>query len=292
MFVKDDLVEGVSLLLLKKGFTVKQLPRKWFDIVARNGSRILIIKVLADANSISSELAGEMKRICFFLKATPLVIAEKAAGPLEEGVVYQRFGIYTVSVGTLASCLDNKLPFVTRRNSGLTVSIIGERFSRMMEELRYSLSDVSRKVGVSRQMVVRYKADNSEISVERAEAVHDLFGESVFEKVDILSCTENHVEEGRSVLARKYGRLGFRAVDTRKAPFDIIAKSGKDIILTEVGDRHNAELESITRLIDADKLIIFDRKKPKERDIPKMSKQEFLDMSTSDELIRFLREFR
>ncbi|MBI2142301.1 helix-turn-helix domain-containing protein [Candidatus Woesearchaeota archaeon] len=289
--MKAELLERVGMLLLRNGFTVKCLPRSSFDIVARKDSKILIVKVLQDANSISSELAREMTSIASFLSAAPVVVSEKAGADLEDGIVYSRFGVYAVSFSTFEDCVEDRLPFVMSSQSGLTVSVSGERLASNMEEKGYSLSGLSRRVGVSRQMIVRYRTGKSEISVRKAAVMQRIFGDSIFEKVNIFSSVADGNQENPSLLAKKYENLGFRAADTRKAPFDIIARKESEIILTGVGDTLNPAFVALTKLIDADKLMIFERKKLKEKSVPSMSKSEFLEMETARELIRFVREF-
>ncbi len=289
--MKKELLEKVGVLLLRKGFTVKYLPRRWFDIVARRQETILLVKVLNDANSMSSDLAAEMNRIGSVLGASPIIIAEKAGELLEDNVVYLRFGIYTISISTFEKSLENNLPVMMKKNSGITVSIDGNRLSEIIRDLGYSISDVSRRMGVSRQMVIRYKIEKSEISVKKAEQMHKFFGDSIFKKVNIFSQKTEPHQIVHSSVAMKYEKLGFRASDTRKAPFDIIAKGNNEIILTEVGETHNPEVRSLTRLIDANNLVIFDKKKPSNADIPNISRESFLDINTAQELIKFLKEF-
>ena len=48
--MKETLLDKVNIFLLKKGFTIKNLTRTCFDILARKGSQILLIKILEDAN--------------------------------------------------------------------------------------------------------------------------------------------------------------------------------------------------------------------------------------------------
>ncbi len=289
--MKNELLDRVAMALLRKGFTVKILPRKWFDIVARRESSILIIKVLSDANSISQELADEMKKIGSFISGSPLIIAERAGELLEDGVVYSRFGIYTISLATFSDCINERLPFVIKGNSGMTVRVSGERLSQGIQSRGYSLTDISRRIGVSKQMIVRYKVEKSEVSLKKAEVLHRMFGEAIFEKVNVFSVSAEMGKSTQSGIAKKFEELGFSAVDTRKAPFDVIAKGKSQIILTEVGDSPKPELSSITKLIEADNLIIFDSKKPKEKTIPHISRQSFLDIETEHELTKFLREF-
>jgi len=69
----------------------------------------------------------------------------------------------------------------------------------------------------------------------------------------------------------------------------VIAKKDNEIILTEVGDKKHGKLHSIARLLDTDNLVIFNKKKPK--DIPAVTKEEFLSFEKAKELIKFVKEF-
>ncbi|MBI2661195.1 hypothetical protein HYX09_02900 [Candidatus Woesearchaeota archaeon] len=91
-------------------------------------------------------------------------------------------------------------------------------------------------------------------------------------------------------IAAKYVQLGFEATDTRKTPFNVIAKKDNEVILTEVGDRINPEAVSLSKLIEAGNLVIFKNKKPA-KEVASMKKEEFLGFEKANELIRFLKEF-
>ena len=93
----------------------------------------------------------------------------------------------------------------------------------------------------------------------------------------------------KTEVGKKYTELGFQSAETRKVPFDVIAKKKNEIILTKVGDKTDESLHSLSRLIDADKLVIFNKKRPK--DIPSLTKEEFLEFEEASELIKFIKEF-
>jgi putative transcriptional regulator len=287
--MKRNLIENISVFLLKKGFTIKHLTRTCFDILARNGERILLIKALEDANSISREYAEEMNKIAAYINATSLIVAEKAGKELEDNVVYNRFDLYTLNFNTFVNCVNNKFPFLKRTQAGLTASVIGKKFKKEREDLGYSLNFLSRKIGVTSRMITKYENEDSEITINKAMKIYDIFGENVFRRIDIFSRKESFEEGSVSDLSRKYVELGFEATDTNKVPFDIIAKKDKELILTEVGDKTNPEFTSLSRLLDADNLVIFKKKKPK--DIPAVTKEEFMDFEKANELIKFLKGF-
>ncbi|MCP3684917.1 MAG: helix-turn-helix domain-containing protein [bacterium] len=286
--MKQDLLEEVCVYLLKKSFTVKSLTRSCFDILARRESHILLLKVLQDANSISEEAANEMKRISSYLGAAPIIIAEGAGNKLTNNVVYSRFGVHTLNFNTFSNCIENKFPIAKSTQAGITASIAGDRLREKMEELGYSLNDMSRKLGVSRRMILKYES-GSEVSLSKAEKMYTVFGGGIFNRINVFKEKMFTDKSPTSEITRKYDQLGFDAVKTKRAPFDVIAKRKREVILTEVGDKSNPNLTPVKRLLDADSLVIFRKKKP--RNIPALTKKEFLEFQKSDQLIKFLKEF-
>lgn len=297
--MKHNLMDKVGVLLLRHGYTVKTLTGSSFDMVARKESRVLLIKVLEDANSISGDFADSMKNLSSYIDASPIIVAEKAGRLLEDGVVYSRFGVYTFNYNTLGGCLESRFPIIVSTNAGFAASVVGEKLRQQREEKGLSLGAIARKVGVSKRMVAKYESSSSDVSLRSAIALNRLFGSEIFDKVDIFRVAKEIVGVKPSVIARKYYELGFRAADTRKAPFDVVAKQGKELILTEVSkNRANPQLESMRQLLGADALVILDKNAGRtgysekgKKKLPSLQKKDFLDFGSAKELIRFLREF-
>jgi len=284
--MKSNLAEKIGVFLLKNNFTVRYLTG-CFDIVARRDSNILLIKVLEDANSITEEYAKQILRISSYVKGSPLVIAEKAGSLLRDNVVYMRFNVFTLNLETFKNSIRNKFPFVIRTKAGLTALIDGKKLKQLREDEGISLGNLSAKTKVSKRMIQRYESENSEITLDKAYRFYDIFGDRVFNKIDIFREIKEQGEQ-HSLYSKKYSALGFDASDTRKAPFDVIAKKGPEIILTELGDKSKSS--QLSKLLDADNLIIYKRKKPK--DVPALKKNEFMEFESANELIKFLKEFQ
>lgn len=287
--MKQNLLEKAGIFLLKKGFTVKSLTGSCFDVIARKEENILLIKLLEDANSISKEFSEEMQKISSYLAASPIIISEKAGIKLEDNVVYSRFDIYTLNFNTFKNCIDNKFPFIKSDHAGLTAHISSKRLNEIIKEKGISTNTLARKIGVSASMVKKYEAGNVDLTINKALKLYNYLGPSVFDRIDIFSKRLEEKDSIKTEISRKYSDLGFRATDIKKVPFDVVAKKEKEIILTKIGDKASPHLESVSRLIDADRLAIFKKEKPK--DIPAMTKKEFFEFKTAKELIRFLKEF-
>lgn len=302
--MKRSLMDQVGVLLLRQGYTVKSITRTSFDLVARKGENILLLKVLEDANGISEEYTTSMKNLSSYIGASPLIVAEKAGHELEDGVVYARFGVYACNYSTFSSCLDSKFPVIISTRAGFTAQVAGGKLRQKREEKGYSLGAISRRIGVSKRMVAKYEANSADISLRSAIALNRIFGNDVFSKVDVFAVAKETMNENPSIIARKYDELGFRAADTKKAPFDVVAKLEKELILTEIENAKSArhsrsrhQLESLQQLLGADALVILDSKSSRQqglkskKTLPSLQKRDFLGMESAKELIKFLREF-
>ncbi|MBI2176504.1 helix-turn-helix domain-containing protein [Candidatus Woesearchaeota archaeon] len=297
--MKHSLMDDIGVLLLRHSYTVKTLTGSSFDMVARKESRVLLIKVLEDANSITEEYAESMKNLSSYIDASPVVVAEKAGRLLEDGVVYSRFGVYTFNYSTFSSCLESRFPIIVSTKAGFAASVIGGRLRQQREEKGLSLGAIARKVGVSKRMVAKYESSSSDVSLRSAIALNRLFGSEIFGKVDIFRVAKETLGVKPSVIARKYYELGFRAADTRKAPFDVVAKLERELILTEVSkSKPNPHLESLQQLLGADALVILDKNtgsadysERNKKKLPSLQKRDFLGIGSAKELIKFLREF-
>src|SRR3989338_5395854 len=244
--MKSNLIDRLGMFLLKDGFTVKSLTRICFDLLARKHDKILLIKVLEDANAVTKEYTDAMNTISSYIGAIPIIIAEKAGNKLEDNVLYTRFNLYT-------------------------------------------LNYLSKKVGVTSRMIDIYEKGDSEITINKAMKIYDIFGHQVFNEINIFSGYKKIESRDNSDFSKKYITLGFEASDTKKSPFDVIAKKDNELILTKVGDKARPDFPSLSKLLDADNLVIFKKKKPK--DIPAVTKKEFLEFEKANELIKFLKEF-
>lgn len=281
------LLERVNLLLLEKGFIVRNV-NSFFDILARNKNSVLMIKVLTDANSIYSDTLKEMNKVAIFTGCIPIIIAEKGGGVLEDNVVYSRNGVYTINSKTFENFIDNKSLFIRSTRAGLTASINSEKFTNILEKTSISLAEIAISLGVSKKMIVHYNTENPNIDFRRALRLYDILGD-VFAKIDLFSFNNNVEYDYSSDVSRKYSELGFDVAELRKGPINIIAKSDETMIFTKVGDKVSKNAFSLSLLIEGDDLVIFDKKKPK--DIPAIQKGEFLDIENAKELLKVIDEF-
>lgn len=291
---RNGMIDELCMLLLKQGYALKCVSRSCFDIIARGPKTTLLLKVLQDVNALSADGVAEMKRVASMVKAVPLVIGETAGRKLEDGVVYMRIGMYTLSLGTFEEALNGDHPMLLSTSAGVTFSISGERLRTRREEHGFSRKDLSRRLGVSPKMVDKYESDASAVTVAKGMRIYDLFGEDVFNPINLFEFVtevQPRLPELSSDIAVKYFELGFEVVEVKRVPFDLLARNEHEIIFTELGDTVKPEMQSLAKLIDADNLLIFEKRKPKDKDLPSMKREEFMEIDKAKELVKFLKEF-
>jgi predicted transcriptional regulator len=287
--MKPEILEKSCVFLLKQGYTVKTLTHTCFDALARKGDRILLIKILEDANAVSAEYANEMCKVATYLHGAPVIVAHKAGALLQDNVVYSRFGIYCLNHSTFKQSILNRFPFVYRDRAGLTAVLDGSRLRETRERKGYSLSALADRVGVSKSMVQRYERQEAKVTISKALKLHKLLGDRIFQKIDIFTHSRSGVPELKTAIGQKFDNLGFEATETKKVPFDVIAKKDEELVLTDVGDKQHPHLKPVSQLLDAQNLVIYKKKKPKK--VPSLTKKEFMEFEEAYELIRFLKEY-
>jgi len=269
------IVRSVLKILSKAGYVVTDLVEtrpRCFDIVARKGDVILLLKILYNIESLRHEMAREMKVIARLLKASPIVIGEKYKNDyLDRGVVYNRHGLPVINTATFYDfVVEGIYPFIYSSPGGYFVKIDSEKFREIRERLNLSLGDLAGILGVSRRTVKKYEED-FDTSIETALKIEEMFG-NVFRSIDILNFVEDEevdfkcefVGREREILDR-LECIGVKVYPIRSAPFDIVSQAEDEKILTGVRqvreiDRRANVLGKISKVLSTKAVYIVDRK--------------------------------
>jgi putative transcriptional regulator len=243
MMNKEFLTDRVADLLARSGFSVSDRcyvrPRS-FDLAARRGGLLLILKILSNIDGLNEKTAVEIRRLAKYLSGNPLLIGEKTRDhSLEGGVVYFRYGVPTVSPTTLMDWIAEEIPpFVYAAHGGLYVKIDGGLLRKLRLESGISLGALASELSVSRRTVSKYEIESMDTTIEIALRLEELFGQELIKPVEIL--------ESASPLAGEQGliddkvlshlaQIGFDVFPTVKSPFNAITQNKALVVLTGVG---------------------------------------------------------
>src|SRR6056297_4026076 len=121
---RSALVGNVTAMLEDAGFLVSDrcaIRPKSFDIAARRGKDVLLVKILGNIDAFDAETGAEMRRLGTYLDATPVVVGLRTRDEeLEPGVVYFRHGVPVLSPDTAMELfVEGMSPLVYAAPGGL-----------------------------------------------------------------------------------------------------------------------------------------------------------------------------
>lgn len=239
---RSALVGNVMAMLEDAGFLVSDrcaVRPKSFDVAARRGREVLLVKILGNIDSFDTATGAEMRRLGMYLDATPLVIGLRTRDEeLEPGVVYFRHGVPVLSPDTATDLFVEEVPpLIYAAPGGLYVSIDGNILADAREDREWSLGQLANELGVSRRTVSKYE-DGMNASVEIAVQLEEMFDAPLTNPVDVFDPDEVHEDESTPEdpevgpdderLVAVLTRVGFDVHPTLRSPFNAVSEDERE----------------------------------------------------------------
>ncbi|WP_248908737.1 transcriptional regulator [Halocatena marina] len=243
---RSALVGNVIAMLEDAGFLVSDrcaVRPKSFDIAARRSKDVILVKILGNIDSFDTATGTEMRRLGFYLDATPIVIGLRTRDEqLEPGVVYFRHGVPVLSPDTAMDLFVEEVPpLIYAAPGGLYVSIDGDVLADEREEREWSLGQLANELGVSRRTVSKYESGMN-ASVEVAVQLEELFNAPLTDPVDVFDPGDVHEDESTpddpevdpddEQLVTVLTRVGFDVHPTLRSPFKAVSEDEREKVLT------------------------------------------------------------
>lgn len=279
---RADLIEQVRATMARAGFAVSErcdLRPVSFDLVARRDKDLLILKVLTNVDALSEPIADEMKVLCKFLDARPLLVGLRAGtGQLEPGVVYARHGIPIVTPGTLTEyVLHGDAPVVFAAPGGFYVQMDAAALRAARERLNLSLGVMAQMAGVSRRAIQMYEEGMS-ASIDAATRLEEFLQSELIRPFDPFRAfdpasfeppapkpEEPQQDPVEAILLRLLEGLGYEVRSTRRAPFNALSTQDRTTYLTGVGEdspqlrRRARVVTSVSRITERPGFFVVER---------------------------------
>jgi putative transcriptional regulator len=237
---RDALVGNLTAMLQDAGFAVSDrcaIRPKSFDLAARRGEDLVLLKVLSNIDAFDAATGAEMRRLGAYLNATPMVIGLRTRDEdLESDVVYFRHGVPVFAPDTaMGLFVEGVPPLVYAAPGGLYVNIDGDLLADEREEEDMSLGQLASELGVSRRTVSKYE-DGMNASVEVAMRLEKLFDAPLTAPVDVLEDGADEVRDAEPTpedpdadpddepMVAVMTRVGFDVHPTARAPFKAVSE--------------------------------------------------------------------
>ncbi len=310
---REVITEAIHVLS-NLGFTVSAphtIRSISFDIVARRDDRLLIIKVLGNVDAFNKENAKELQVLANLFQASPFIVGRKSStGNIEDGIVYFRYNIPILSIGTFKDFFEEGVPpFVFAAPGGLYVHIDGGLLRKAREKNKLSLGALAEIAKVSRRSIQLYESGMGAM-VDAALRIEEFLEMPIILPIDPLTShaqlekpTSHWVEsfEGFDGLEKEVfhhlNGLGYRIMTTKKSPFDALTKDNKTLIITSF-EHHDGTLikrakvvTNISKVIEKHSVIFVEKSRRQNLEgTPLIDKEELKNIDDSEGILELILE--
>ncbi|MHA1575946.1 MAG: transcriptional regulator [Candidatus Thorarchaeota archaeon] len=312
---RSQLIQEVTFTLEKADFDLSSqcdVRPSCFDLVARKGEQLILIKVLANIDALTRDDAISLQTIAHFFNATPLIVGKKTRrGVLDGGVVYKRYGVSSIAPTSLGQIIEEqRMPREFIQRGGRFVAIDGAKLKNVRLTHKMTQEELASCIEVSTRAILAYEKDEMDISTDVAERLEHVLETDLIIPIDVLS--ERLVSKPLTQVQQSgaipdlelrvnefFDRLGMQVLWTDRAPFHVAAKEDGPPVMTGVGSikswalqKRMEILKSVSKVTDANTVIIVEEGQAEESvsDLPVIRQLELDDIEKPRELKKIISE--
>ncbi|MBN3037507.1 MAG: hypothetical protein JW834_03610 [Candidatus Diapherotrites archaeon] len=264
-----------------------------FDVAAKSGDQLLLIKVLNNIDSLREHQAEELKAAAYGLGATPLIIGERSKTyELKDGVAYERYGIVVLNGQTLEDAATGKAVF-KRFYKGRVVSAIStDAFDRGMEEQGLTIQKVAEKLRVTREAIYQYR-HGMRIDFAKAKELERIVGEPIMRRISILKKQESFKPELKGYL-KDMCSIGFEVTPVRKG-FDALAKEEEESLIVDsehsiaAARRKAAFLQKAGQFFASQPIFVMRCSTERVKDVPIIAEKEIKEAESAGDVLELVK---
>lgn len=204
-----------------------------FDILARNKTHALVVKVVCNIDTVDGKMAKDLRDIAAFMGADPMVVGIESKGKrLSKDVLYSRFSVDCISADSFEDWLDGINFPIASKSVGAKTEIDKDRLRglRILNEL--SVENLAEGMKVSSGTLYKLEKSGGYASLKTIEKTEKMLGESIrlsYSRKEVCKYSAS----GRDF---RIGSTGIEAVFLSSSPFNII---GKQKNYYEIGTQSN-----------------------------------------------------
>jgi len=190
----EALAEETLNIMKRSGFkaTILNYPqdRRSIDIAGLRGETKVLIKVTLDTKYLRNIEYEDLKKAALAYEASPIIISEKVEGEnIESDVVVKKKDLNVIPLSLFRGYLSGEVePLVYKVRGTYLVRINSEKFrEKRVKELKYSLGELAKAVGVSRKTIYEYERGKLDATLDVAIRLAELMSEDIFQPIDLLN---------------------------------------------------------------------------------------------------------
>lgn len=235
-----------------------------FDIIGRKGATTIVLKLYENIDSIRKGQGEELRKLSSVLGASCIIIGEKTkVFGLEDGVVYFRYDIPTVTITTFGGILEKQIPKIMYFKGKQIVDMDFEGLKKKRLGLELSLEELGKRVGVRPESLYRLEKGAS-TSLKTATRLEKELEDELVKGIKVLDMKTNMGqldEDPDEKLLEKVQELGVKLALFRHSPFKAYGNTTEGIFMSTAKGKADIakkalELKKTSAIVDTDSIII------------------------------------
>lgn len=311
---REILTQETAKLFKKAGFETSLCNiRACYDLIARGKTTVFLIKVTPNVDTMTHEYVQDLKSLCYYFKAHPLIISMRTKSELmHRGVIHSRDDIPVLTLETLEDIMiNNEPPLVYADRGGLYVQIQGEILKKLRENMGYSLAEFAKEMGISRSTLYDYEHSERGIDINVALRLEEMLETPLVKPLNIKKDIEQDVPPAaptpRTLLEKDvygvFGNIGLAVHPTTRTPFDAVVKeperSPRLFMLTGISDmdirsvkRRITVVHELASLLEKDAIFVFNSpvKKRTMDGVPIIQLEEIRKLTDPDSMLEVVQD--
>ncbi len=233
--LKEELVDQITDTLDQHGFETLQYEG-CFDILGKK-HKLLVIKALTNADSLSGEMAANIKIISHFLSAYALTVClRNNHNDLSQNIIYSRFGIPAIRPELFEKLLSSEhIPSISALKGKHTVSINAELLRRERLKNKLSLESLGKIIGTSKKSLYEIEKERVNPVLETVQKLEKILGVSLILPYKLETPKIDHQIKPKTELQKKislkFDELEINNSCLTSTLFQIIGKRTETMII-------------------------------------------------------------
>lgn len=281
--------ENLITLLEKRGFScfVSLEKRSCFDIAARKGQLLLLIKIMPNIDSLHEDQAEELRSLAYSLNGKALVVGQKSKSyELMDGVIYERYKIKTLNAKTLEMSLGEEKPTKKCYKGRLIAELDQHALEKKLEEV--NIAELAKKMNLSRRAIYQYR-DGAGIEFEKAKKLEELLDIELIKPQKVFSDPVPPAPQALIDYLKKLQELGFQVTPVHRG-FDALASERESLVIDETDEKHAKQktlfMKDLGTFFKSHPVFVIEKAKKKNlKGIPVISKKEIKETKSAGEII-------
>jgi putative transcriptional regulator len=271
------------------GFDILVYLQTSLDIAAQKKALILIIKIFDNIDGFKKDQAGELKNLGYLFKASPLIIGSASKSfKMQDGVVYDRYGVNAITVGTLKDALAGTYPEKVFSKGRVIAEIEGEELQKLRKKKHVTAEELAEHVKLTRESIYMYQKGKMRVQYEIAKRIEDFLNAELIKSHEPFQRITQKAEVPHSGLGKKLLLFDFDVASFDKLNVDLIAQDPSNrIVLKESYVRHPEKIFDFSNFFKAFLAFVTEEHK---KDLPTISKEELKEIGSKKEFLRLLKE--